>query len=58
MNYSKKELENLYRTLSNKELAGLLGISTKTLHSIIKEHKIELKGKGNRKKRFNLTITN
>ncbi len=43
---NKSELEEYYKTMSNKDLADKLGISIVTLIKILKASGIELKGKG------------
>lgn len=43
---NKKELEELYRSMSNFDLAKKLNISRTTLHNYIKKSGIELKGHG------------
>jgi len=46
MTIGKEELENLYNSMSNKDLSEKLGISAVTLNKLIKDSGIELKGKG------------
>ncbi len=46
MEITKDELEKLYNTMTNKDLAEKLGISMMTLNKIIKEAGIQGKGKG------------
>ncbi|MCP4354039.1 MAG: HTH domain-containing protein [Proteobacteria bacterium] len=43
---NKSELVELYKTMSNKELADKLGVSIVTLIKTLKASGIELKGKG------------
>ena len=51
-----KELTELYYDNSNKEVCEQLGITNPTLMSILREHRIPMKGSGNRKKRRKITI--
>ena len=46
MTINKDELEDLYNSMSNKDLAEKLNISAMTLGQLIKDSGIEPKGKG------------
>lgn len=54
---SRSELESKYRSMKNKDLASLLGISVPTLLKIIDENKIERKGSGNTWPKHNIVVT-
>lgn len=47
MELTKKELQDMYLSMSNKELATKLGVSVVTLSKLIKDNNIKPKGKGN-----------
>ncbi len=51
-----KELTEKYHSTDNKELCQILGITNPTLMVLLREHKIPLKGSGNRKHRRKITI--
>lgn len=46
MTIKKEDLERLYGSMSNKDLAEKLGVSIVTLLKYLKDSGIELKGKG------------
>lgn len=48
MRVTKSQLEELYKTKSNKEVCQILGVSMPTLLSYLKSANIPLKGSGNR----------
>lgn len=47
MKLKKEELEKMYRSMSNEDLAKKLGISKVTLVELLRKNGIPLKGKGN-----------
>lgn len=49
---TKERLENMYKTLPNKEVCEKLGISPPTLIRILKANGIELKGAAGRVKKI------
>lgn len=53
---TKEELKELYRSMTNKELAKKLGITEPTLISALKRCGIKPKGRGNRQKKQKLVI--
>lgn len=42
---SRKQFETMYRTMTVKKMSQELGISTTTIYSIIRDMKIQKKGK-------------
>ncbi len=47
MELTKNELQELYDSMSNQELADKLSISKPTLSKLLKDNGIRLKGSGN-----------
>ncbi len=43
---TKQELQKMYDTMKNKDIAEKLGVSTTTLISLLKRAGIKMKGKG------------
>lgn len=43
---TKEELQRMYDTMTNKEIADKLGVSTQTLITTLKKAGIKMKGKG------------
>ena len=42
---TRQEFEQMYRTMTVKKMSQLLGVSSTTIYSIIRDMKIEKKGK-------------
>lgn len=42
---SRKQFETMYRTMTVKKMSQQLGVSTTTIYSIIRDMKIQKKGK-------------
>ncbi len=53
---TKNELEELYKTLSNKEICDKLQISHTSLIALIKRAGLKTKGKGNKKRTHKIII--
>lgn len=53
---SRKELEKLYQENSNQKVAEILGVSDRTVTTMIERAGLKLKGKGNRNKNFSIEI--
>jgi hypothetical protein len=51
---SKTELEELYQSLTNKEVMEVLGVSLQTLLLMLKRAGIKPKGKGNRRTKIKI----
>jgi DNA-binding CsgD family transcriptional regulator len=47
MELTKTELQDMYNSMSNQELADKLNISKPTLSKLLKDNNIKLKGSGN-----------
>ena len=47
MDITKKQLQEMYNSMSNQELADKLQMSKPTLSKLLKENEIILKGSGN-----------
>ena len=56
MEITKEQLKEMYKTMSNKELAEKLGVTIPTLLATLKRCGIKLKGKGNTKTKRNKLI--
>lgn len=56
MELSKQDLQDMYYSMSNKELCKKLGITNVTLVSLLKRNGIVLKGPGNRTDRFKISV--
>ena len=53
---TKEQLKEMYKSMTNKELAQKLGITEPTLTATLKKCGIKLKGKGNKKSKQKLVI--
>lgn len=42
---TRQEFEQMYRTMTVKKMSQILGVSTTTIYSVIRDMKIEKKGK-------------
>lgn len=42
---TRKEFEEMYRTMTVKKMSQILGVSSTTIYSVIRDMKIEKKGK-------------
>lgn len=42
---TRKEFEEMYRTMTVKRMSQILGVSSTTIYSVIRDMKIEKKGK-------------
>lgn len=56
MQITKEKLQDLYYSMSNKDLCEKLDITNVTLVSMLKRNDIPLKGPGNRTERYKITI--
>ena len=56
MDITKKQLQEMYNSMSNQELADKLQMSKPTLSKLLKENEIILKGSGNSFKKLKIRI--